>query len=95
MERRKEREKEEQKENNIVRRTEGEKERKVRDILLLTLEPMGGGEAINFTPCGFVPFTQKSSGNPYLKILELTQLCCGFPYEPPLTALLGHLVQKQ
>ena len=35
---------------------------------------MGGGSAVRPPPCGFLPFTKKSSGNPYPKILDFSQI---------------------
>ena len=35
---------------------------------------MGGG-ALYAPPVVFCPFLKKSSGNPYLKILDISQLC--------------------
>ena len=57
--------------------------------------------AVRPHPCGFCPFLKKSSGNPYLKILDFSHLLLRMPLIfflqtfslPPFTALLGHPVQ--
>ena len=68
----------------------------------LTLKTMGG--AVGPPPsCDFLPFTQKSSGNPYLKIIDFSQLFISdAPMKKnstnlvlsPRRLLLGHPVQK-